>query len=257
MPMNINFKNFFDSKISKASEVTVIAVGDSITWGLNHCTNEQTYCAELCRLFAQEYPDTEIERYDGFVTSEAEPLKYYEGPVSVQKGQKGKITIIRSGVGGNTVRRAINRADDFVSTAKTGKKPDIFLLMFGINDALRSDPNKYVPPEKFFEDYNELYDLITKTNPQAEIVFMTPTYFSQGKTRETSLDIYSDKVKILADQKKCLLIDTHKLWMDHLVLDSENNGQRDWLSNCQWDACHFSHVGSKATADFIFEKLMK
>ena len=56
---------------------------------------------------------------------------------------------------------------------------------------------------------------------------MTPTYNDGGKTSASSLDYYSDKIKLLAEEIDSLLIDTHKLWMDHLIVDSENYGQRD------------------------------
>ena len=34
-----------ENRVNKGENYLVIAVGDSITWGLNHCSEEETYCA--------------------------------------------------------------------------------------------------------------------------------------------------------------------------------------------------------------------
>ena len=52
-------KNISD-RISKGENQLIIAVGDSITWGLNHCGEEDTYCAELARLFAKSMPEANV-----------------------------------------------------------------------------------------------------------------------------------------------------------------------------------------------------
>ena len=250
-------KDYIENKLKNGDNVMIVAVGDSITWGMNHCTADETFCAELAKLFAKHYPAVSVLRYDGVAGGEYKPIKYYEGPLEVSKGTGPKITVVKSGVGGNTVRRAINRSDDFVGTFITGEKPDVFLLMFGINDALSEDKNKYVTPDVYYSDLKELYDLIKTNNPNARTVFLTPTYNDLGLSEKSGLDAYSDKMKALADETGSLLIDTHRLWMDHLVVNSENYGQRDWLSSVPGDACHFSPKGSIETAKFIFDGIMK
>ncbi len=252
-----NISNLIEEKINNNQDVLIMAVGDSITYGMNHCTVEETYCAELCKLFAKKYPKTLIVRYDGIVNGEFNPLKEYFGPIVINEGENGSITIVKSGVGGNTVRRALNRSDDYTGKFLNGKMPDIFLLMFGINDALQDDKNKFVTPDKFFEDYNELYNLLKNTNSNAKIILMTPTYNDTGMYETSGLEPYCEMVKKLAIQKGCFLIDTHKLWMEHLIIGSEHYGQREWLSGKQGDSCHFSPEGSKATAQFIFSELLK
>ena len=249
-------KDIIENKLKKGEDVLIMAVGDSITWGMNHCSAEETFCAELAKMFANKYPDVSVLRYDGKAGGEYKPIKYYEGPIYVSSAGKQKITIVRSGVGGNTVRRAINRSGDYIGTFMTGETPDIFLLMFGINDALSEDKNKYVIPDIFYSDLKELYNLLKENNPDAEIVFMTPTYNDRGLENKSRLDSYSDKMKQLAKETGSFLVDTHKLWMDHCVVNSENYGQRDWLSDVEGDSCHFSPKGSIETAKFIFNSIM-
>ena len=45
--------------------------------------------------------------------------------------------------------------------------------------------------------------------------------------------------------------------MKHLIVGTENYGQREWLSCIEGDSCHFSPVGSIKTAEFIFNELIK
>ena len=249
-------KETIENKLKKGENVLIVAVGDSITWGLNHCTAEQTFCALLAKMLAERYPEISVLRYDGKASGEYKPIQYYEGPCTVSSGKKQTLTMVRSGVGGNTVRRAINRSDDFAGTFITGEKPDVFLLMFGINDALSEDKNKYVTPDVFYSDLKELYHLLKTSDPNAHVVFLTPTYNDLGLWKKSGLDPYSDKMKQLAEETGSFLIDTHRLWMDHCIVGSEHYGQRDWLSDTEGDACHFSPEGSRKTAEFIFNTIM-
>ena len=249
-------KNISD-RISKGENQLIIAVGDSITWGLNHCGEEETYCAELARLFAKSMPEANVVRYDGIVKEERRPLDGYSEPKTVQSGSKGRLTLVKSGVGGDTVQRAINRFDDYAGDFINGERPDLFLLMFGINDALASDPDKFVSPEQFYNNYALLCDMLKKGNPNAEIVLMTPTYNDNGTSAQSCLDPYCEKVIELARKNGFQYIDMHKLWMEHLIVGSENYGQRDWLSGAEGDSCHFSKKGAADAAKFIFSELDK
>ncbi len=250
-------KNFIEQRLSENKKFVINVLGDSITWGENHCTAEQTYCACLARLFAHEFPECAVYRYDGIVESEAKPLSYFSEKITVQEGNDGEIVIIRNGIGGNTVRRALNRKQDFVGECVHGCYPDMFLMMYGINDALKNDPSKYVTADKFYDNYLELYSLLSETNPTAKLVFMTPSFNDEGTSKESVLDEYCEKIWRLAIEKNCLLIDVHRLWMEHLIVGEKNHGQGDWLSEVWWDGCHFSPEGSRATAEFIFKELIK
>lgn len=241
-------------RLNNNENVLIMVVGDSITWGCNHCSVEETFCAELARLFAKRFPDTNVLRYDGVMNGENRPLERYEGPVIVNSGNSPTLTIVKSGVGGDSVKRAIARSQDYIGVFKTGECPDLFLLMFGINDSL-PDPEKHATLQEFYDNYNELYNLIKKENSKAEIVFLTPTYNDPGENEKSSLDDYADIVKKFAKEKDCQIIDTHRLWMDHLIIGSEHHGQREWLSDNKYDYCHFPPAGSIATAEFIFNSL--
>lgn len=102
-----------------------------------------------------------------------------------------------------------------------------------------------------YNNYAVLCDLLKENNPTAEIVLMTPTYNDQGIDTRCCLDAYSNMVIQLANDKGFKYIDLHKLWMEHLIVGSDNCGQRDRLSSCTGDACLFSKKGAEATAHFF------
>ena len=253
----MSIRKNISARINKGENYLIIAVGDSVTWGLSHCSEEETYCAGLAKLFAKSMPEAKVVRYDGIVKEERRPLYGYSEPKTVQSGSKGTLTIVKCGVGGDTVQRAINRFDDYSGEFINGKSPDLFLLMFGINDALASDPDKFVSPERFYNNYSVLSDMLKNSNPNAEIVLMTPTYNDEGTGTQSCLDTYCEKVIELARQKGFQYIDTHKLWMEHLIVGSDNYGQRDWLSGAIGDTCHFSKKGAANAANYIFSELDK
>ncbi len=250
--------NHFTKRLETYEDLLFVFIGDSITYGENHCTPDETYVACLARLLAEAFPDIDIIRYDGTVESERLPLQGYKGPFFVQRGKKercGSITFVRSGVGGNTVARAIARKEDFCRPL--GRMPDIYFTMFGINDALAEDKEKYVSPDVFYRNYQELLGELRKASPAAELVLMTPTYNDDGKTPESHLLPYCEMVKLLASETGAHLIDTHALWMAHLKVGTEHYGQGDWLSDKLGDQCHFSPKGSLETAKFIWQEWQK
>lgn len=246
--------NILEEKLNKGQNAMVMMVGDSITYGRYYCNAEETYCACLTKMLASRFPEAEVIRYDGKNTTGVTHIDGYETPTTVQEGNKGRLTVVGCGVGGNTVRRALNRSDNYTGNFINGEYPDAFFLMFGINDALKDDPSKFILPEKFHEDLKELHSLLQKTNSGAEIVYMTPTYGDEGDSKASCLDEYSEAMKRHAQETNSMLIDTHKLWMEHLVVGGENRGQGDWLASDPW---HFSPVGSYETARFVFEELNK
>lgn len=149
--------------LEEKDRITIDVVGDSITWGLNHCNDNETYMAQFAEMLAKRFANISVYRYDGILGGEFEPLKGFSEPVMVSKMNFGKrIDIIRNGISGNTVRRAINRSGDFTGILKNGECADVTFFMSGINDALKSDSIKYVDPDTFACDYEELLNDLSK-----------------------------------------------------------------------------------------------
>ncbi len=223
--------------------VTLDIVGDSITHGLNHCSADETYTAQFACMLAEKFTEASVNRYDGIVSSGEKPMAYFDGPIeaAVRNGNK-HIDVIRNGIGGNTVRRAIERIGDFTGTLANGRTADVTFFMFGINDALKSDSKKYVTAEKFYEDYSELIEKFRKIEDSA-IVIMSAT------TNDQTIDAHVAETARLAAEYGFIYIDQHKVWDAHYDPAASNFGQGDWLSNEDArDACHPSPLGAKMIA---------
>ena len=225
---------------------TFVFVGDSITWGLNHCTGEETYVAFFAAAMAQAFPDAKVIRYDGIVKDEQSALLGY-APVVVQEGAEGAIHIIRSGVGGNTVARAMARIQDFTGILPSGTKADYIVTMFGINDALKADPTKYVSAEVFKENYRKLLRALQADAPNAKIIVMTAT------TNDQSIDAHVQATYALVKEENVAIIDMYALWQKQYDPEKENFCHGDWLAT---DACHPTPKAAKIMGEKIFRELI-
>ena len=235
----------FDVKLAQKSELTVNIVGDSVTNGLNHCTPEETYTAFFAGMLAKRCPEYSVYRYDGVYPSELGPMDHFDGPITVQTGTAGVIDVIKNGIGGNTVRRAHNRIADFTGILANGKTADITTMMFGINDALKPDPAKYVTPEVYKQQYLELISDIRRIDPQTMIILLTPT--TNGPLHE-----YCQIIMEIAKEEDLYLIDQNHLWYDHYQEGAPNFGHGDWLSNTPGDACHPTPLGAEKIAEYMY-----
>lgn len=231
--------------LKKQGTATFTFIGDSITWGLNFCNNEQTYVACFARKMAEAFRNVGVIRYDGIAADEASPLIRYDAKV-LSDGSEGTLHVIRSGVGGNTVLRALARKRDFTGILPSKTRSDYIFTMFGINDALRSDKSKYVSPAEFKENYRTLIDVLKRDTPNAEIFIMTAT------TNDQNINAHVAATHELIREEKLGIIDLNALWNAHYDKTSENFGHGDWLAN---DACHPTYEAAEAMANEIFEKI--
>lgn len=236
-------------KINNGQTVTLTFVGDSITEGTAHCTNDETFVAVFAKLMAESFPETQVVRYDGKVVGEIKPLDGYN-EVLVQKGNKGRINVLRSGVGGNTIVRAMNRFNDYTGVLPCGTRSDYIFLMFGINDSITAVEAKYVTDDVFKIQYSQLVDKISESEPQAKIIVMPAT------TNDFSIHAHVKRTFEMIDEKDLLCIDTYKLWQDQYDETAENFGHGDWLVGGV-DACHPTPKASAIMAEYIFEDFKK
>ncbi len=234
-------------KMTAAEEYLIFSIGDSITEGAHASSDETTYTAVLAREIAAHFPTRTILRYDGrsYNTPDSEtlPLETHGTPVTVQAGTSGKITVSRCGIGGNSTRRLLRRRADFIGKELEGRTGDLFLIMVGINDTIEKVPDKFATPALYAEHLRTLINDIEHAHPDADIVLMTPTYYDYGTERVSRLDPYVHEMKQIAAARHIPLVDLHALWMDHLVIGADHNGQGDWLDT---DRCHPTDAGHAA-----------
>lgn len=221
-------------------ETTLNFCGDSITFGLTHCTPEETYVAELARLLAEANPDRRVVRIDGNRPSGVLRVQEYE-KILVSNGTEGTLTLVRNGVGGETVERAYERIDQLSGILANGREPSCTVLMYGINDASKKHPEKYVLPVVFKWQYRRLLRELKRRNPQVRLILMTPT------VSEPSLGEYAQAVRELAQEEGLLCVDLHGFWAEHAT--------EAWLNPP--DICHPTPVAAKAMAQYIFSIINK
>lgn len=230
-------------KIKRSDNYTIFTIGDSVTYGDKTSSDEATYTAQFAKMLGEKLPDKTIIRYDGKgPTPSTAPLSY-TNPVTVQTGTTDKkVTVVRGGVCGDTIKLITERSSDFIGKQIDGNTGDLFIISAGINDA-GINGDKYASPTKYRDQIEALVKQIRAAHPDADVVFMTPTYF--GSTG-TALDLYAKKMSELGEKLHIAVIDLHKLWMDHWIEGADNYGQGDWLTT---DDCHPSDVGHKAMAE--------
>lgn len=239
------------ARMAAAKQYSIFMLGDSITEGARATDCEHTYTAVFARGLAERFPDRRVIRYDGrrYPVKDAElrPLEGYGEAIPVQEGEGGTLTVIRCGIGGNSVQRLLDRKGDFIGNAIC-KKPDLYIIMLGINDSIASNPAKYVTPEVFAQNLHRLVAELAQGAPEADLIFMTPTYNDRGTGTGSTVAPYANAMRNFCAQEQLALIDQHRLWMDHLIVGGENYGQGDWLCGVEGDHCHPGDVGHAAIA---------
>lgn len=235
--------------LTSGGELTFTFVGDSLTFGLDHCAADETYVACFARRVGELFPSAALYRYDGIPAGELSPLSGYE-KTEMRAGACGKIHVLRSGVGGNTVLRAMNRFGDYTGVLPSGGRSDFIFTLFGVNDALYKDPRKYVTPQVFAEHYRELIARLKASEPEAEIFIIT------ASTNDQCIDAHVEQSIRVARELGIPLIDLNSLWSAHFCKDADNFGHGDWLAG-GYDATHFTPKSAKISADFIFERFLE
>ena len=234
--------------LAEGGDVTFTFVGDSITFGWHYCTPDETYVAVFASLLAKKYPNASVYRYDGIYESEAHPIHTYIKR-EISAGEGGRIHVVRSGVGGNTVARVAARFFNYTGVLESGTRSDFIFTMLGINDSLKSEPDRYIDEETFEIRYRELLSNIRQSEPQAELIVMSATTYREG------LEGYIDKTYKICREEDIPLIDMHALWQDHYEEGAENFGHKDWLRPT--DSCHPTPTSARAMGEKIFEDIFK
>jgi lysophospholipase L1-like esterase len=253
--------NAIVARMRETESYRIFVVGDSLTEGIRIEDPEDVYVAAFARGLAERMTDRRVVRYDGrrqdHPDAELMSVASYGDVITVQKGTAGEITVVRSGIGGNTVRRMLNRQQDFLGETFLGSSADLLIVEVGVNDALACDPAKYVTAEVFGQDLHELLDLIEREDPETDVIFMTPTYNDVGGRPTSCVDAYDAEMQRVARERCVPVVDLHRLWMAHLEIGSYNYGQREWLTGILGDTCHPSPEGHRAIAREMLRTLFE
>ena len=233
-------------KMAESEEYLIFTIGDSVTEGQGASDPKtKDYTAMFAKKLGEVFAEKSIYRVDGAPNSTYTGVVYPEEAVKVQTGTgDGEITVARCGVGGDTVKRVLNRTSDFINKEIRGQTGNLFIICLGINDSFRLDLNKYAAPPIYKQQLSDLIDKIYEAHPDADVILMTPTYTNEFGDYSNVLNMYVRYVNDLAKSRGIACIDLNAVWMAHLDT-SLHNGQGDWLK----DGCHPSDIGHEVCAD--------
>ncbi len=232
----------------------IISLGDSITQGQGASSVHTTYTAVFTKGLAERFPNKSVVRIDG--NRDGDHIGSYSRRV-LSEGSEGKITVVRSGIGGNTVSRLIKRKSDYTNREfENNSTADLFIISVGINDSIVEDSSKYVTPEVFKRNLNTLVTIIRQAHPGVDIIFLTPTWRDYGTEHKSTIDAHAAAMIEFANEQGIPYVDMHKMWMDHLVIGEKNFGQGDWLVD-GGDRCHPSDAGHAAMAEELLKNMFE
>ena len=237
--------------IAESDNYLIFSIGDSLTEGQGATVYaEFDYTAMFTKKLGEVFSSKSVYRVDGKRNATSTGIDYPDTAVTIQEGSgNGAITVARCGIGGNTVKRIINRSSDFIGKEIQGQTGNLFIISSGINDSFNGDKEKYATPLQYKQNLNTLIDMIYATHPDADIILMTPTYVHNNNLDYgKSLNSYANYMKAVASDRNIACIDLHALWMNHYVEGAINFGQGDWLNSNTTDSCHPSNVGHEAIA---------
>lgn len=239
-------------KMRESRNYLILSVGDSLTEGQRASGAENTYTAVFTRGLAQRFSDRTVVRIDG-KRVESRIDRFIRTVVQEQPEENGKITVVRSGYGGNTVQRLLNRREDFIAHPYEDTDADLFLISVGINDSIFWMEEKFVTPLQYKENLRTLLLLIRENHPNADVVFITPTCYAYGEHGTNIVGPYAAVMLALAEEEKVPCLDMHKIWTDHRLPGERNFGYGDWLYD--GDRAHPGDIGHAAFGEELLRFL--
>ncbi|THE09179.1 hypothetical protein E1I69_23360 [Bacillus timonensis] len=168
-------------KLNHKQSVTIVAYGDSITWGYERDTSGKVNQVK------NHYPkvlETQLRKKYGY----------------------NKIKVINNGHPGWTSIQALENVDEEVLTIH----PDLVILMFGINDArghMKYSPNALpVPVEQYKENNRQILQKLKENG--IEVVVISPTTITNNKNNGKKTQVYYiTAIKSLAQEEKIQYVD--------------------------------------------------
>ncbi len=162
----------FKKILKDGASAKVVCFGDSITAG----KDADWYVGRLTDYFKEKYRD--------------------------------KVQVINSGVGGDTTRGALKRLD----AAVLDLKPDLVIIMFGVNDENARGDSNDVPVAEYKKNLTEMVGKI-RTKTGADVILMTTSMKNLGwEATKGNLDKYADCVRGLGKELNVCVVDSFQAW---------------------------------------------
>jgi len=130
-----------------------------------------------------------------------------ERGVPVPEPKDGQTLVIKAGVGGNDTRMALKRIDADV----LGRKPDLTVVMFGVNDENRKGEGNSVPVPEYKANMATIVDKVLAGG--SAVIIMTPSMKNRGWSATSgNMAEYAQAARDVAKDKKVCLVDNYRAW---------------------------------------------
>lgn len=181
-------------KLNNSQPVTIVAYGDSITWGYERDS-------DTGRVSQVKNPYPKVLEYE---------LR--------QKFGYRHIKVINKGHPGWTSIQALNNLEKEVLSYH----PDLVILMFGINDArghLKYSPHSLPVPVEQYKENNQL--LLRKLQEKGiEVVIISPTTFTSKKNNANINQVhYTNAIRSLAEEENIHYINGSEVPIENKLKD--------------------------------------
>lgn len=197
----------FNQRLADGQRTRIVCFGDSITGAYYHTGSQRAWCDMLGLALQKSNPNANLQ-------------------------------MINAGLSGHTTVNALARIDKDV----IAKKPDLVVIMFGMNDVTR------VPLETYQQNMREI--IMRCRNAGAAVVLCTPNGVSPNAERpEKKLDQYAGVVRSIAKEFSLPMVDFLKDWQ---ALRSQDPIGWSLLMS---DAIHPNMNGHKRFAELIAESI--
>lgn len=121
--------------------------------------------------------------------------------------QEGQTVVVMSGVGGNDTIRGVARLDTDVLV----HKPDLVVVMFGVNDENRGTNGNVVPVPVYRTNLETIVERVRGVG--GDVLLMTPSMKNPGWVATVgNMAEYAQAMREVAEAKQLCLIDHYRAW---------------------------------------------
>ncbi len=186
--------NAVKEKMMAGNPATIVFLGDSITaqQPKDFRDGKGSFVVRFVEHLKATYPQSTV------VTTE-------RARTVVAKDKQ--IVVVMSGVGGNNSTQALKR----IETDVLAHKPDLVVVMLGVNDENRKDQGNSVPVESYKSNLEAITDKVQASGGQA--ILMTTSMKNLGWSACVgNLNEYADAAREVSAAKKTVLVDNFTAW---------------------------------------------
>lgn len=157
-----------------------------------------------------------------------------------------------AGIMGNKVTDLYQRLNEDVIR----QEPDIVIIWIGINDILyKAIGRGGTDADKFEELYTEIIRQLQARH--IKIVLVTPAVigekYDNTNQQDDDLNLYSEIVRKLAKQYKCILCDARTIFLNYEKINNKTNSDLGILTV---DGVHLNLKGNQLVADSMFNLIV-